>query len=206
MNLKNLNTRSIIFWGMLLTCAPLISYPEVYFSPTDKVQSKLIALIKQEKKSIKIAVYLITDVAIIEALGDAKRRGVAVEIVADALSFDSWGKAAALQAYDIPVYSYNRGQQSIMHNKFFIFGKNKDDKKLLWTGSFNPTQKADKHNRENVIIEDNEEVAQAYEREFETLKEISQPFVQEREKSLARFSLPKTEQFTGRTATAWLRW
>jgi phosphatidylserine/phosphatidylglycerophosphate/cardiolipin synthase-like enzyme len=164
----------IIVFVLVWWISNVLSFPEVYFSPDDNVRSKLITLIRQEQDSIKMAVYLITDKGIVEELGKAKERGVEVEVVADVLSVDkNWGKVLLLKEYDIPVYVYDGGSQSIMHNKFFIFTKNKDDKKLLWTGSYNPTQKADRYNRENVIIEDNESMITAFEHEFNRLKKIS---------------------------------
>ena len=168
-----------LFW-----CATLVSFPEVYFSPDDNVRSKLLNLIKHEQQSIKMAVYLITDKGIVEALGEAKERGVEVEVIADVLSTDkNWGKVLLLKAYDIPVFVYDGGAQSIMHNKFFIFAKNIDDKPLLWTGSYNPTQKADRYHRENVIIEDNVMMIQLFEREFDHLKTISRQVASRRSTS-----------------------
>ena len=51
-------------------------------------------------------------------------------------------------------FDKGKAEYEIMHNKFFIFFKNKDDKPLLWTGSFNVTGQANTNSWENVIITD----------------------------------------------------
>ena len=60
---------------------------------------------------------------------------------------------------------------ALMHHKFFIFGQNKDDRSLLWTGSWNSTLRATQHNDENVIILDDEQVVATYLANFCKLKE-----------------------------------
>ena len=49
-----------------------------------------------------------------------------------------------------------------MHHKAFII-----DKKTVVTGSFNPTANGDKHNDENLIIIEDEEIAGQFVEEFE---------------------------------------
>lgn len=180
---------AVLFWQVTLA-----AFPFVYFSPADNIRKKLLALIKQEKESIKIAAYFITDKTIVDELGKAKSRGVAIEVVVDKLSLENgWGKVTLLQSYGIPVYVYDGGTQSIMHNKFFIFGKNEGGKKLWWTGSYNPTQKADRANRENVLVGEDDAIAQQYEREFERLKKICRRF-SERDYAPSEFSPSMSER------------
>ncbi len=50
-----------------------------FFSPDDDVQSLLISLINAETKSIRLAIYMMTDQAIAQALVQAAERGVQVE-------------------------------------------------------------------------------------------------------------------------------
>src|SRR5690242_7863399 len=54
-----------------------------FFSPDDDVRAELLNHIAQEKESIVIATFLLTDGEIAQALVDACKRGVKVEIVAD---------------------------------------------------------------------------------------------------------------------------
>jgi phosphatidylserine/phosphatidylglycerophosphate/cardiolipin synthase-like enzyme len=49
-----------------------------------------------------------------------------------------------------------------MHHKFFLFSRNKDDKPVLVTGSYNPTGRAECGNWENVVVTDDREVIIAY--------------------------------------------
>ena len=58
-----------------------------------------------------------------------------------------------------------------MHNKFILFGKNVGGKSLFWTGSFNFTKSAKMNNQENVVILDEIQLIDRYNKQFAVLKE-----------------------------------
>ncbi|MCK4650627.1 DUF1669 domain-containing protein [Candidatus Babeliales bacterium] len=145
---------------------------EVFFSPKDKLSSKLIEQINSTKKRIYAAVYMITDIRIARALIEAKNtRNIDVQIVTDKVSVESEsGKIDFLKENGIeifvfkpPIKKYKRFEKK-MHNKFALFDNRS------WTGSFNWTLSADKRNKENVIYTDDIKICKSYEKEFEELK------------------------------------
>jgi phosphatidylserine/phosphatidylglycerophosphate/cardiolipin synthase-like enzyme len=130
---------------------------QAYFTPQDNVQQILIDYIASEKKSIYCAMYMFTDQKIANALVDAFARGIDVQVVLDQVSMSKVGKGKFLQIHNIPVVvhtcdSCSPFSMSLMHHKFFIFGCNKDDQPLLWTGSWNCTVGGTKRNYENVLL------------------------------------------------------
>ena len=149
---------------------------QAFFSPDDDVQGLLIDLIKNEQKSIKAAVFSFTDGDVAQALLDARKRNVTVEIVTDiSAARDKFNKIEMLQKNKVPVHVYNPKTitvlNNIMHNKFVLFGKNVGGKSLLWTGSFNFTKSAHKQNQENVIVLDERHLIERYDKQFAVLKE-----------------------------------
>jgi phosphatidylserine/phosphatidylglycerophosphate/cardiolipin synthase-like enzyme len=153
--------------------------PVVFFTPDHDVRSQLISLINQEQENIKIAVFLFTDKKIADALLAANRRGVHIEIVTDPAGLrDRANKIGVMCDNTIAVYVYHghyapSGSSSIMHHKFIIFSKNKEDRSLLWTGSFNFTRIACDCNQENVIVLYDKRVIEQYEDQFKKLKQRS---------------------------------
>jgi phosphatidylserine/phosphatidylglycerophosphate/cardiolipin synthase-like enzyme len=166
----------------------IYAIPEVYFSPHDHIKAKILSLIEEEKESIQIAMYLFTDKAVATALCKAKKRGVRVELVVDILSVTTdYAKVPLLHTYDIPIYVYDGGGEDIMHDKFWIFGRSKLDKKRVITGSFNMTARADIANRENVVLLDYPAIVVEYEKEFERLKKISKRYSKKLKRSFSLF-------------------
>jgi phosphatidylserine/phosphatidylglycerophosphate/cardiolipin synthase-like enzyme len=132
---------------------------QAFFTPQDDLTAIFINMIHAEQKSIHGAMYMFTDKKVAQALIDAQKRGVDIQIVIDQISMSSCGKGKFLKENGIAVYihrteEYNPYTMALMHHKFFIFGSNQDDKALLWTGSWNCTLRASKHNDENVILLD----------------------------------------------------
>ncbi len=159
----------------LLECADG-TFKRALFSPEDDVQKTLLALIAQEKDYILVAVFSFTDGAIAQALIDAKKRGVSVEVITDiSCTRDKFTKIEFLKDNGIKVYIYNPKNVSIlndiMHHKFVLFGKNIHNKQLLWTGSFNFTKSANVNNQENILILDELSLIERYRKQFALLKE-----------------------------------
>jgi phosphatidylserine/phosphatidylglycerophosphate/cardiolipin synthase-like enzyme len=151
---------------------------ETYFSPADHIQQKLIDRIDNKKLvSIRAALYLLFDRQVIKALMRAHQRGVRIEIIADKENFESERyRIKELLDQKTTFYIYDGDGLGIMHDKFFIF-EMRDGQRITWTGSYNITRKANLHNRENVIVLDDREVARSYEREFERIKKESHRFI-----------------------------
>ena len=160
----------------LLSFSTLYSLCLVYFTPRDDIKLQLVELIKQERKSIDVAMYMFTDKVIAQALIDAYVRGVKVTAVLDQVSMsERFGKGLLLQKSGITVFVHRTSQVNpfsmpIMHNKFMIFGYNDRYKKsLLWTGSFNCTASASTLHDENVMIVDDMSAITEYQSCFKQL-------------------------------------
>ncbi len=158
-----------IFFSMMLLSLALFGKTTIYFSPDDKPEKHLIALINEAKKKTYAAVYCFTNKKIAEALARAKNRGVDVQMVTDQSNLENiYNKIRLLTDNNIEVFIYpsqTRGGIGIMHNKFAVI----DDK--VWTGSFNWTRAANYKNQENIAVLDDSVVVQKYLRKFEILKE-----------------------------------
>lgn len=82
---------------------------ELLFAPDDKPTNRLVEEINKAKKRIYVAVYMLTDKKIAQALILAqKERNVDVQIVTDRASSDSpFGKIGYLTKHSIKVYVFN---------------------------------------------------------------------------------------------------
>ncbi len=133
------------------------------FSPGTACASRLIALINGSKTSIDVCVFTISDDKISEALLRAHKRGVAVRIISDDDKSQDLGSdinrfirsGLNVRMDDDP---------SHMHHKFAIF-----DQRTLVNGSFNWTRSASKYNREDIVINSNEELIGKFLTVFNTL-------------------------------------
>ena len=135
---------------------------EVGFSPRGESLDIILNAIKGAKKSILVAAYSYTSKPISEALGDAHRRGVNVQVVADKKGNSSKHTAVNfLASQGVPVRI--NGRYAIFHHKFMVI-----DGCHLKTGSFNYSAAAVNRNAENVLfLRDVPDLAGMYAREWE---------------------------------------
>jgi phosphatidylserine/phosphatidylglycerophosphate/cardiolipin synthase-like enzyme len=148
---------------------------KAFFSPDDAIKPLLIGLIEAERKRILVAIYTFTEKDIAQALVDAHDRGVSIEVVADrSYGSDRYSKIPLLANSHIPVWIYqsdvDERKSSLLHHKFCIFEDTVDHKALLWTGSYNFTQRATLRNQENVVVLDNVNMIEQFKQQFEKLK------------------------------------
>jgi len=143
-----------------------------YFSSSERLAEKLITLIDEEQKSLKVAIYAMTHMGIANAIVRARQRGVAVEVLVDPFSVKQKSSIHRLLEHQIPLFVWDKSlaagedvskgkQRALMHDKFCVFGG-----KLVWTGSFNFTHDANKHHQENVVTIKSRGVAQKYLQHF----------------------------------------
>ncbi len=149
---------------------------KAFFSPDDNIKEILINLIECEKKAIKTTIFTLTQREITQALIDAYDRGICIECIADrGYGSDKYSKIPRLANNNIPIWIYQSDDKngSLMHNKFIIFESNILDKSILWTGSYNLTNRASDSNQENIIILDDKQILDRYEKQFKILKSRS---------------------------------
>ncbi len=131
---------------LLLFVSSLQAATEVYFSPSSDCENRIVKAIQESKKEVSAAVYSINNRKIVDALVEAKNRGVKVQILTDyiqATQRSSQILPMLDKGMDIKVHS----KFKIEHNKFGIY-----DRTLVSTGSFNWTGPAARSNSENCIF------------------------------------------------------
>ena len=126
------------------------------FSPQGKCSAYLLREIEAAKKELLVAVYAFTNDELASALVQAKKRGVAVQIVVDR-EFDlanESSKGKFFESQKIPVRRISGGksknqekENGLMHQKFAVI-----DRRIVFTGSYNWTRAADTVNDENLLL------------------------------------------------------
>ena len=126
------------------------------FSPQGKCSTHILREIDAAKKELLIAVYAFTNDELASALVQAKKRGVAVQVVVDR-EFDlanESSKGKFFEAQKIPLRrvsgakSKNQEKDAgLMHQKFAVI-----DRRTVFTGSYNWTRSADILNDENLLL------------------------------------------------------
>ncbi len=163
-----------------------------FFTPDEAyiLKQVIVGLIDAEQTMIKAALFRLTDHDIAQALIDAHKRGVKIEVVIDAGGMDlgHYSKVSALESNEIPLFVYQpvplfsslkhvnqkksrqaTSYKSIMHHKTFIFN-NTLGGAVVVCGSLNPTHAAFHGNEEMVMIRNNQELVNRWKNHFEKLK------------------------------------
>lgn len=156
-----------------------VKYQKIFFSQRDNIPALLIDLINKEQKSIKAAYYSFTLENIVDALIDAKSRGVDVEIIIDSSNMQNKSKTIEkLIKKQLPFkvyYCQSKEFKSLMHHKFMIFQQQPDlPNGGVATGSFNCSRAASERHWENVVILEGKEVMQEYLQEFDRVSRVCQ--------------------------------
>lgn len=142
------------FWHPSSLAAEMVV--QACFSPHGKCSTHIVREIEQAKKEIFVAVYAFTSEELAEALVQAKKRGVIVQVVVDH-EFDARNdksKVKYLEQQKVPLRRHSgqkittaERENGLMHQKFAVI-----DRKILLTGSYNWTHSADKLNDENLLM------------------------------------------------------
>lgn len=154
---------SVIFW--LQNCFITIEkysfrFHKVYFSPGFDIMDNLCDLISQSLESVDLCIFTITDSRLSEQIIKQHRQGVNIRIITDdEKMYDHGSEIEGLDRTGIPVrIDHSRYH---MHNKFGVI-----DQRIAFTGSFNWTYTASKHNQENLLVTTNFDIVSQYQTEF----------------------------------------
>lgn len=160
------NGQQALFW--LQNCFDLIgeckfSMHKVYFSPGTDILESISDILKQARKTIEICVFTITDDRLASDILYCHQRGIQVRIITDDDKIYDHGSAIKeLKNAGIPVkVDHSRYH---MHHKFGII-----DSRIVFTGSFNWTYTASKHNQENLLVTTNTDIVKQYMDQYEIL-------------------------------------
>ncbi len=142
----------------------------VAFSPSGGCTPLIVSTLGQAKSTILVQAYSFTSAPIAQALVDAAKRGVKVDVILDKSQRTEHYSEADFLAHDgIPVSI--DAVHAIAHNKVMVI----DDETVI-TGSFNFTKAAEEHNAENLIVLHDKSLATQYRANWEKHRAHSQPY------------------------------
>ena len=146
------------------------------FTPGDDVARLIRERIGTARKSVHMQAYLLTDRAVANALLAARKRGVHVELVADAHQHASGGQPH-LKALDrAGVRVWLDGAHAAAHDKVILIDAALPGATVI-TGSYNFTRAAQQANAENVVVlSGNRALTDRYLANFEKHRSESTPW------------------------------
>ena len=134
---------------------------EIYFSPDDGVEMRIVELIQEAQERVHFMAYAFTSDKIGGAIINAAQRNISVSGVMDE------EQAGSNEGTEYALFQQNGldvrldGNEGLMHHKVIII-----DEEIVITGSYNFTISAKTLNDENVIIIFNPDVASQFMAEF----------------------------------------
>jgi phosphatidylserine/phosphatidylglycerophosphate/cardiolipin synthase-like enzyme len=152
---------------------PLVSIDgtsiEVFFSPDDGTQSRLVELIDEADTSVYMLAFVFTADPIADALLDAYWRGVEVVGVIETSQASGTG-GDFFRLVDAGMMDLELdGNPKNMHHKALII-----DEEIVVLGSYNFSKSAEKRNDENTLIIHNVDIADLFLEEFNRIYEMRQ--------------------------------
>jgi len=128
----------------------------VYFSPNAGCTDAIVKEIKAASSVIRVQAYSFTSKPIAEALMDAHKRGVDVQVILDkSQRTANYSSADFIAHAGIPTFI--DAEHAIAHNKIIIIDNN-----TVITGSFNFTKAAEEKNAENLLVLKDSRLADGY--------------------------------------------
>jgi len=132
---------------------------EVYFSPEEDCEEAILKELKKAKESIHFALFSFTSPYIASYLIHKYAENLEVKGI---MEKDQDGPFSQYRHFKkLKMNIKWDGNFYLMHHKFFII-----DRKVVITGSYNPTRHAREQNRENLLIIRSPAIAEKYEEEF----------------------------------------
>lgn len=147
-------------------------YPSwsVYFSPKASCTEAIIKELNKAKISVLVQAYSFTSVPISNALLNAHKRGVKVEVILDkSRNREKYSSADFLAQAGIPIKI--DAAHTIAHNKVIII-----DGEVVITGSFNFSRAAEERNAENLLVIRDKALAEKYSNNWLEHEKHSEPY------------------------------
>jgi phosphatidylserine/phosphatidylglycerophosphate/cardiolipin synthase-like enzyme len=139
---------------------------ETAFAPSGErrlLEERISAELRRAEREVCVALFRLTSDRLVQALGDARRRGVPVRVLLDAAQADE-ALVARLRsrAVDVRRVTPRGDAQTRFHHKYAVL-----DGRTVVTGSYNWTVQGDMSNHENLVILRDEKTAAAFRGNFE---------------------------------------
>jgi phosphatidylserine/phosphatidylglycerophosphate/cardiolipin synthase-like enzyme len=133
----------------------------VLFAPEDDAMNMLVPLVKQARESVHFMTFAFTHDEMGQQLVRQSRRGVDVKGVFESRNATS-SHSEIHRLYCNGIDVREDGNSANMHHKVFII-----DGKIVVTGSYNFSNNSENTNDENLVLVNNQAIADRYQEEFE---------------------------------------
>jgi len=133
-----------------------------YFCPEDHCGDMIYEEIKKAKSEVYFMIFSFTHGKVANGLVMKKDEGLHIQGIFERTQKSKYSKFELLDFQNISV-KWDKSKYN-MHNKVFVI-----DNETVITGSFNPSNNADKNNDENIMIIKNKEIASAYLKEWQKI-------------------------------------
>ena len=158
---------------------PATGNVEIAFTPGDAVDNLIIAAIDRAQSEVLVHAYTFTHRRIAQALVSAKRRGVAVSVLADREQARAVPQNVLPQLVAGGVEVWLDGNFQAAHNKVIVIDAELPHATTI-TGSYNFTIAEQRSNAENVVVlRDHPAVARAYRENWQRLRAGARPWSEE---------------------------
>lgn len=155
---------------------PATGTVQLAFTPEEDANTLILQAIYDARIQVLVQAYSFTSKSIAGALVNAKRRGVDVQVIADAeqMRKSENSKIAAIAAAGVPVFVDS--QHDSAHNKVMVIDAGTANPVVI-TGSFNFSHAAQYRNAENLLIfRRNSELTAAYLKNWKLHREHAEGF------------------------------
>lgn len=168
---KNYESEFEELWNKQFGSGNKVEYPiiylnekrtENYFCPEDSCSEQIIEELRQAKQTIYFMTFTFTHEKIADELISKHREGIVIKGVTEKFQSRKWSQFDRLDQEGVDIKWDTNSY--MMHHKVFII-----DNKTVITGSFNPTKAADEKNDENILILEDEAIAEQYLIEFDKI-------------------------------------
>lgn len=143
----------------------------VYFTPGNRVEMAIAEVIAAARQRILVQAYSFTNPLIVQALAEAKSRGVDVIVLLDKSNRNQKYSAADFTSHS-GIETLIDDKHAIAHNKVMII-----DDQIVITGSYNFTRAAEKSNAENLVIIESVPIAEKYLRNWQKHRNHAQRYL-----------------------------
>ncbi len=171
----------LLVLALALVCREALLHPalagqiEVYFSPKGGCTEAVVRELGAATSTVLVQAYSFTSAPIANALVNAHKRGLKIEVILD--------KSQRTEKYSAADFLRNMGisvridaKHAIAHNKVVVI-----DDGVVITGSFNFTKAAEESNAENLLVIRDKALATKYAANWKAHADHSEPY--ERAKS-----------------------
>jgi phosphatidylserine/phosphatidylglycerophosphate/cardiolipin synthase-like enzyme len=133
-------------WRGLLRKLGAVLDIQVFYSPKGGCQDAVVREVNRARREVLVMAYSFTNDPITNALVEAKKRGVTVDILLDhSNEKEAHTELSAFMQHGLDPHVDS--DHPIAHNKIMII-----DKRTVITGSFNFTNQAEHDNAENLLV------------------------------------------------------